>query len=100
MQVTDFSTNRITISINQKNPQTVRTTSTFFGSANVQPQIESISSTANSALTEANTANAEVQGAYSLANTKLSLTGGTISGDLDITGNLIANSVILDGGIF
>jgi len=100
MQVTVSSPQRISVSINQGNPQTVRQTSTFFGSADVQPQIIAISETANTALIEANTANAEVQGAYTLANTKLSLTGGTITGDLDITGNVIANNVILDGGIF
>lgn len=43
---------------------------------------------ANTARTTANDAYAQANAAYAEANLKLNLTGGTISGDLDVTGNL------------
>ena len=51
---------------------------------NVAPQIQPAFSTANSAALYAN-------GAFIQANTKLSSSGGTVNGDLAITGNLIVS---------
>lgn len=43
---------------------------------------------ANSAYAQANSAQAHADAGYALANTKLSSSGGTIAGDLAVTGNL------------
>ncbi len=43
---------------------------------------------ANTARTQANSAYAQANSAYSDANTRLSASGGTLAGDLIITGNL------------
>lgn len=65
---------------------------------------------ANAAYAQANTANntaagayAQANAAYAQANSKFSSSGGTINGDVLITGNLTANGVVtmtIDGGTF
>ncbi len=60
-----------------------------FGVANsASSNTLSISSYANSAFNVANSTSSYANSAYSTANNKLNSTGGTISGDLSITGNL------------
>jgi hypothetical protein len=56
---------------------------------------------ANTARTQANTAYAQANSAYSDANTRLSASGGTLAGDLIITGNLTVsgNSTTLNAEI-
>ena len=64
--------------------------------------------TANAAFNKANSANVLAQNAYDFANTRYSSSGGTISGDVQISGNLIvvgntvtysANDVIVNDPI-
>lgn len=57
---------------------------------NIPPSI-----VANSGFNKANAANVLAQAAFDAANTKLSATGGTLSGDVTVTGNLtiIGNTV-------
>jgi len=47
-----------------------------------------ISNTANAAFDKANSANVLAQQAYNQANTKFASTGGTVSGDVTVSGNL------------
>lgn len=47
----------------------------------------------NAAFDKANTANNIAYSAYDLANTKLSSSGGTIAGNLSVTGNLVISGV-------
>lgn len=78
---------QINVRINQHNQQTVHGTSTFVGAGDVKNQV--------------NTAINLAQSAYDAANTKLSLSGGVITGDLDVTGNVTSTFIgIIDGGTF
>jgi len=59
--------------------------------------------TANVAVNIANLAYAQANAALIAANSKFSANGGTISGDVNITGNLIVSGIVsltLDGGSF
>lgn len=77
---------QINVRVNQKNQQTVHSTATFVGSS------------ADAAAT-ANTALALAQSAYDTANTKVSKTGDTMTGNL-IFANSSTISVVIDGGTF
>ncbi len=103
----------IKVVVNPNNILNVKSTSVFYGSANVVPIVNeavAISNTAlfyaNAAFIEANTANANIQGAYTLANTKLSLGGGTVEGNVSILGDIISNGIFygtvaeINGGTF
>ena len=97
-KVTVSPINTINVRVNSQNQQVVRSTSTFVGSSSVLAQeaiilAEQASATANIAYTEA----------YALAANSLPLTGGTITGQLDVTGNVITQSDfigIIDAGSF
>ncbi len=90
----------INVTIGQNAPQIVRTVQTFYGAANNAAQIVQISEQANQAFITANTAEQTANLALANVDSKLSLSGGTITGDLDITGNLITSNVLFDGGSF
>lgn len=78
---------QISVRVNQQSQQTVHSTSTFVGSTDVKNQV--------------NTAIQLAQSAYDAANTKLSLSGGIITGDLDVTGNVTSTFIgVIDGGTF
>ena len=80
----------INVRVNQGNQQTVHSTAQFVGSAG------DASVVANNALNLA-------QAAYNAANTKLSLSGGTITGNLVVTGNVTTLDTfvgLIDGGTF
>ncbi len=80
---------QINVRVNQGNQQTVHGTSTFIGAAQSQ-------AVANAALILA-------QSAYNAANTKLSLSGGTVTGNLVVTGNVTTLDTFvgqIDGGTF
>jgi hypothetical protein len=103
-------------------PAAVSASATFFGATNVQTEIDQISALANAAYMEANAAYVEANSVYgvannalttateaeNIANTKLSLTGGTVTGQVNITNTLIVTSNvdasyfvgIMDGGSF
>ena len=105
--VTINPVNSINVRVNQSGPRVVTGATTFVGSADVQQQVDQISivaqnasDTANLALSQVNTAYNLAQGAYNTANTKLSLSGGTITGNLSVTGIITANNEILDAGTF
>ena len=68
----------------QANAAFTHANAAFISANNVAPQIQPAFSTANSAALYAN-------GAFIQANTKLSSSGGTVNGDLAITGNLIVS---------
>jgi hypothetical protein len=105
----------------------VQSTSTFTGalSADQTQNIQNAYNEANNSYTlansvygVANTASSQANTAYSLANTALQTTGGTVTGNLAVSGglgvtgnvyidsiyltsnNIIANSVVVDGGGF
>lgn len=105
--VTVNPVNSINVRINQGGPKVVSGATTFIGSADVQQQVDAIaivaqsaSDTANLALSQVNSAYVASQNAYNAANTKLSLSGGTITGNLAVTGVITANNEILDAGLF
>lgn len=89
----------INVRVNQSTQKTVSSTSQFVGAADVQQQVNEIKIIAQNASDTANSAS-------NIANTKLSLTGGTITGNLEILQNLTvdqiftANNEIIDAGIF
>ena len=68
----------------QANSAFAQANAAFNSANNVAPQIQPAFDTANSAALYAN-------GAFIQANTKLSSSGGTVNGDLAITGNLIVS---------
>lgn len=76
---------QISVRVNQQNQQTVHSTATFIGAADVRSQV--------------NTAIQLAQSAYDTANTKVSKAGDTMTGNLIVTApaEVIA---IIDGGTF
>jgi alpha-D-ribose 1-methylphosphonate 5-phosphate C-P lyase len=100
-KVTVSPINTINVRVNSQNQQVVRSTSTFVGSSiNI---LEETIVLAEQAIATANIAYAESYLAYGLAANSLPLTGGTITGQLDVTGNVITQSDfigIIDAGIF
>jgi hypothetical protein len=105
--VTVNPVNSINVRINQGGPKVVSGATTFIGSADVQQQVDAIaivaqsaSDTANLALSQVNSAYVASQNAYNAANTKLSLSGGIITGNLSVTGVITSNNEILDAGTF
>ena len=96
----------INVRVNQSSQKTVTSTSQFVGASNIQNEVNQIkilaqnaSDTANVAIILADEANANV-------DSKLSLTGGTITGNLEITQNLTVDNIItannetIDAGLF
>lgn len=77
---------QINVRVNQGNQQTVHGTAQFVGSSGNAAEV------ANSAL-------ALAQSAYNTANTKVSKSGDTMTGNLTITAPATLNAKI-DGGIF
>jgi hypothetical protein len=126
--VTVNPVNVVGVRVNQSTQATVPSTSVFSGAVNVQEQVNeaiaiataasttansayvlanSISSTSNSAFLYAQSAfntsnNALVvaQSAFDNSNTKLSLTGGTVNGDLTVSGVFSTTNDIVDAGTF
>ena len=76
---------QINVRVNQGNQQTVSTTATFVGASQVE--------------TVANSALALAQAAYNTANTKVSKSGDTMTGNLIIQSPASINAKI-DGGTF
>ena len=76
---------QINVRVNQGNQQTVSTTATFIGASQVE--------------TVANSALALAQAAYNTANTKVSKSGDTMTGNLIIQSPASINAKI-DGGTF
>ena len=76
---------QISVRVNQGNQQTVSTTATFVGASQVE--------------TVANSALALAQAAYNTANTKVSKTGDTMTGNL-VFSNTATVVATIDGGIF
>jgi hypothetical protein len=80
----------ISIRVNQKNQQTVSGTTNFIGAADVQGQVNEIQQMAQHAMDVANSA-------MTTAESKYDKTGGTISGDVNITNNLsVGNTIFAD----
>lgn len=85
--VTITPINTINVRIDQNRPKVVTGSTTFIGgSTGFQPQIDELKILA--------------QNAYDTANTKLNITGGTITGNLQVLGDITANSEVLDAGFF
>ena len=76
---------QISVRVNQGNQQTVSTTATFVGATEAE-------NAANSAL-------ALAQAAYNTANTKVSKSGDTMTGNL-VFSNTATVVATIDGGIF
>lgn len=89
----------ITVRVGQSQQKTVSGTTTFVGAADVQNQVNHIQQLAQQASDTANTALASVDSKYDK-------TGGTITGDVNITNNLtVGNTIyaiteIVDAGTF
>ena len=80
----------ISVRVNQKNQQTVSGTASFVGAADVQSQVNQIQIMAQNAYDVANSA-------FLTAESKYDKTGGTISGDVNITNNLsVGNTIFAD----
>lgn len=100
-KVTVSPINTINVRVNSQNQQLVRSTSTFVGSSTVLAQEAII--LAEQASATANIAYAESYLAYGLAANSLPLTGGTIIGNLEVTGNVAVDTNLfadIDGGLF
>jgi uncharacterized protein (DUF1778 family) len=96
--VTVSPINTINVRVNPQNKQVVSTTAQFVGAGS-----SSFTQELQAAFDTANTAVALAQNAYNDANTKLNLTGGTITGQLEVTGNVITDTDfvgVIDAGSF
>ena len=89
----------ISVRVNQGRQQTVSGTATFVGAADVQNQVNQIQQIAQNAYDAANSA-------VLTAESKYDKTGGTITGDVNITNNLTVGNTIfaatetIDAGTF
>lgn len=80
-------------------------TSIFQGalSASLQAEIEAAFATANSASATANSASITANNASARANTAFQTTGGIITGNLEVTGNVYVDqtfTAVVDAGYF
>lgn len=112
MSTQDRRLGTINVRVNQGNQATVRGTTTFLGSSNVQSIVTQALNTAQNAFNAANTAINIAQNSYDNSNTKLAIAGGEITGnliihhnlsvnnDLTVANNIIASSEIVDAGYF
>jgi hypothetical protein len=68
---------------------------------NAYDQANTATTLAQGGYNQANTATTIAQGAFDTANTKFDTTGGTISGDVSITGNLVVsgNTITIDSEV-
>ena len=80
----------ITVKVNQGTRFSVKSTAVFSGSTDVGAKLDAALYTANVAMMEI----------ASLANTKYDKTGGVISGDVTVIGDIVANRETIDGGEF
>ena len=91
--------NQISVKVNQQNQQVVHGTTSFVGAADVQQQVNQIAIVAQNALNTANSALSQVDSKYDK-------TGGTITGNVEITNNLTVDNLIyassetIDAGTF
>lgn len=92
--------NTISVRVNQGTQSRVAGTSQFIGAANSAAEIAQAIALANTAITYANNALFLSQAAYDNSNTKLSLTGGTISGNLIVNGEFSTANNTIDAGLF
>lgn len=99
--------NTISVRVNQTTQTTVPSTTQFVGATSAQQQIDEAKALANAASIQANTAltianNSLIiaQSAYDNSNTKLSLSGGTITGNLTVSGIFNNANTIVDAGTF
>lgn len=97
--VTVNPVNTVSVRVNQGNQSTVHGTSSFVGAADVQNQVNQIQLLAQQASDTANIA-------LSTVDSKFDKSGGTISGDVNITNNLTVGNTIftstetIDAGTF
>ena len=91
---------QIKVRVNQGNQQTVHNTTQFIGAQASQAQINQALTQSALALSTANSAFIYANNAYITANTKYDKTGGLISGNVSISGNVTANLVTVDAGTF
>lgn len=97
----------VKVRVNQDGPKIIHNTTTFVGAADVQSQINQIYNVANNAVLTAqnsyNTANTAIeiaQNSFDLANTKLDIAGGTITGNLTVSGVFSNDRTVVDAGLF
>lgn len=97
--VTVNPVNTVSVRVNQGSQTTVHSTNSFVGAADVQNQVNEIQRLAQQASDTANNA-------LSTIDTKYDKTGGTITGDVNITNNLTVGNTIyavtetVDAGYF
>lgn len=97
----------ITVRVGPAAPAQVQSTASFVGASDQLPLIQEAENTANLALATANAALGEINGAYAEANSayalaanSLPITGGEISGNLKVDGEIYGNIAIIDAGTF
>lgn len=97
----------ITVRVGPAAPAEVTSTTTFVGASDQLPLIQEALNTANLALATANSALIQVVEAYNEANAAYALasnavpqSGGTITGDLTVDGEIYGNVYIIDAGGF
>ena len=93
--VTINPVNAISVRVNQSAQTTIPSTTQFIGGLSNE-----VMALANAAFTQANTALVIAQSAYNNSNTKLSLSGGTITGNLTVSGTFNNANTIVDAGTF
>jgi hypothetical protein len=97
----------ITVRVGPAAPAQVQTSASFVGASDQLPLIQEAENTANLALEIANTALNEVVGAYAEANSayalaanSLPITGGEITGNLIVDGEIYGMIATIDAGMF
>jgi hypothetical protein len=112
--VTVNPVNTISVRVNQATQTSVPSTTQFIGATSAQAQIDEAKALANAASAQANTAYALANSVYGIANTaliiaqsasdnantKLSLSGGTITGNLTVSGTFNNANETVDAGTF
>ena len=90
----------INVKVSGSASKRVSSSTIFIGAANTQDSTNAAFAKANAAFTQANTAYTQANSAYALANTSIQVTGGEITGNLIVDGQIYGNVAVVDAGTF
>jgi hypothetical protein len=90
----------INVKVSGSAGQRVSSSTIFIGAEDSRESANAAFAKANSAYVLANSAYVQANSAYSLANTSIQVTGGEITGNLIVDGQIYGNVAVVDAGTF
>ena len=95
VRVTPSQNFTVKTNVNPAQTAAVKGTTTFVGAPELEQTITLVNSNTNVAFIQAQTAFAKANAAYDFANTRYSANGGLVSGDMQISGNIVPTTDIV-----